>query len=99
LTAAQWALATPPYLEKWVSNKLTCLAGKRVTREHRSSDVGLNNKKPAAECGGYRKLTKIGRLLLPSTLLVPVRFQPLAALVLRHLQPTFLFKIAHGIDK
>jgi hypothetical protein len=38
-------------------------------------------------------------LFLPSTLLVAVGFQALPALMLRHLQPTFLFQIAHGIDK
>jgi len=33
---------------------------------------------------------------LPSALLMPVRLKPLAALVLRHLETTFLFEIAHG---
>ena len=36
------------------------------------------------------------RLFLPRTLLVPVGLEPLPALVLRHLQSTFLFQIAHG---
>ena len=35
-------------------------------------------------------------LFLPRTLLVSVRLQPFAALVLRHLESTFLFEIAHG---
>lgn len=34
--------------------------------------------------------------LLPCALLVAVRLEPLPALVLRHLKPTFLFQITHG---
>ena len=40
--------------------------------------------------------SSIRGLFLPSALLVSVRLQPLAALVLRHLESTFLFEIAHG---
>ena len=36
------------------------------------------------------------RSLLPRALLVAVRFQALSALVLVHLQTTFLFQITHG---
>lgn len=36
-------------------------------------------------------------LLLPSALFVTIRFQALLALVLVHLETTFLFEIAHGI--
>ena len=35
-------------------------------------------------------------LLLPRALLVAIRLQSLPALVLVHLQTTFLFQIAHG---
>jgi hypothetical protein len=38
-----------------------------------------------------------GGLLLPSTFLVPVRFEALSAFVFRHLQTSFLLKISHGI--
>ena len=38
----------------------------------------------------------IARLLLPRALLVAIRFQALAALVLVHLQTAFLFQVAHG---
>jgi hypothetical protein len=34
-------------------------------------------------------------LLLPRALLVAMRLQALAALMLVHLQPTFLFQVAH----
>jgi hypothetical protein len=34
--------------------------------------------------------------LLPRALFVAVRLEPLPALVLRHLKPTFLFQITHG---
>jgi len=37
-----------------------------------------------------------GRLFLPSTLLVAVRLEALAAFVLRHLQTSFLLEISHG---
>ena len=37
-----------------------------------------------------------GRLFLPSALLVAVCLEPLAALVFGHLQPAFLFEVAHG---
>jgi hypothetical protein len=35
-------------------------------------------------------------LLLPSALFVAISFQTLATFVLRHLQTTFLFEVAHG---
>ena len=35
-------------------------------------------------------------LFLPSTLLMAISFEALAALVLRHLQTAFLLKVAHG---
>jgi hypothetical protein len=57
-------------------------------------------RNPAVRYGGMRKKSpKIGlgrRSLLPRPLLVAVRFQALSALVLVHLQTTFLFQIAHG---
>ena len=37
-------------------------------------------------------------LFLPSALFVPVSLEALAALVLRHLQTTFLFQITHGVE-
>jgi hypothetical protein len=58
------------------------------------------DKKPAVKTAGRIKQKVSERaLLLPRALLVPVRLEPLAALVLRHFQPTFLFQIAHGSDK
>lgn len=58
-------------------------------------------RKPAAISGGFRKTVKNGRRpgrasLLPRALLVAIRLQALSALVLVHLQTTFLFQIAHG---
>ena len=38
-------------------------------------------------------------LLLPSTLLVAIGLQALSALVLVHLQATFLFQVSHGLLK
>jgi len=37
-----------------------------------------------------------GSLLLPSTLLMAIRFEAFAAFVFRHLQTSFLLKISHG---
>jgi|GEM_PF-4229125 len=63
------------------------------------------DKKPAVVNGGVRtiwqqadwakQVRKMRNSLLPRTLLVPMRLQALTALVLVHLQTTFLFEIAH----
>ena len=63
------------------------------------------DKKPAAAGGGLQKTenqTEAKRArsargsLLPRALFVAIRLQALPALVLVHLQTTFLFQIAHG---
>jgi hypothetical protein len=53
------------------------------------------NKNPPREAAGWKRRETASGLLLPGTLLVPVRLQALAALVLVHLQPAFLFQITH----
>lgn len=59
-----------------------------------------SDKKPAAGIAAGESSSGRIRveqtLLLPSTLLVAIRFQALAALVLVHFQTTFLFQITHG---
>ena len=62
----------------------------------------MQKQKPAASWRRVLNLNEANRSrgsLLPRALLVPIGLEPLAALVLRHLQPTFLFQIAHGIIK
>jgi hypothetical protein len=67
-----------------------------------SPDAGHSRQKeipPSETAGLERKNTETeacARLLLPRALLVAVRFQALSALVLVHLQTTFLFQITHG---
>lgn len=62
---------------------------------------GRNTTKNPPVTGGFAKVLSWPREQpvdlheLPRALLVPVRLQTLAALVLRHLQTTFLFEITH----
>jgi hypothetical protein len=57
-------------------------------------------RKPAVTHGGMENQNSKNRektgSLLPRTLLVAVRLQALSALVLVHLQSSFLFQVTHG---
>jgi hypothetical protein len=60
------------------------------------------NEKPVEQRDGFEKDIDDtppvnGGLFLPRTLLVAIRLQALPALVLVHLQSTFLFQVAHGV--
>jgi hypothetical protein len=69
----------------------------------RATRQSAKSKKPAA--GKQRVKVKDGQsaksadLFLPRALLVAISFQALPALVLVHLQTTFLFQITHGFAK
>jgi hypothetical protein len=58
-------------------------------------------KNPPFDCGGFAAIQAeiSGRLFLPCTLLMTVRFEALAAFVFRHLQTSFLLKISHGVKR
>ena len=55
--------------------------------------VGEQRGEPRPE--GEKEGAKLRNSLLPRALLVAIRLQALPALVLVHLQTTFLFEIAH----
>ncbi len=67
--------------------------------------IWAQDKNPSPHATGWRTMRRGRRgrqgcaetrnLLLPRTLLMPMRLQAFAALVLVHLQTTFLFEIAH----
>ncbi len=67
--------------------------------------IWAQDKNPSLHATGWRTMRRGQRrrqgcaetrdLLLPRTLLMPMRLQAFAALVLVHLQTTFLFEIAH----
>jgi len=61
----------------------------------------LTTKNPPTGIGGLQLKPNQGRngLLLPSALLVTIRFEPLAAFVFRHLQTSFLLKVSHGVNR
>ncbi len=56
----------------------------------------FHKKTRFAEQNGSEIGKNRGSLLLPGTLFVTIGLKALAALVLRHLQTTFLFQVTHG---